>query len=50
MSNLDETMDTLDERIVDIIAKMKSNNGTHALYILWLEEALEAADGARYGY
>ena len=35
---------TLDERLAEIIAKMKSNYGSHALYILWLEEALEAAE------
>jgi hypothetical protein len=44
---------SLEQQIAEIIAKMKSNNGTHALYILWLEEALQAAedeDGGRYGY
>jgi len=35
---------TLDQRVAEIIAKMKSNYGSHALYILWLEEALEAAE------
>lgn len=35
---------TLNQRLQEIIAKMKSNYGTHALYILWLEEALEAAE------
>lgn len=43
-------MSELEQRIVEIIAKMKSNNGTHALYILWLEEALEAYDGGLNGY
>ena len=35
---------TLNQRVAEIIAKMKSNYGSHALYILWLEEALEAAE------
>ena len=34
----------LEQRVAEIIAKMKSNLGTHQLYILWLEEALQAAE------
>jgi hypothetical protein len=34
----------LEQRLAEIIAKMKSNLGTHQLYILWLEEALQAAE------
>jgi hypothetical protein len=34
----------LEQRLAEIIAKMKSNLGTHQLYIMWLDEALEAAE------
>jgi hypothetical protein len=34
----------LEQRLAEIIAKMKSNLGTHQLYIKWLEEALEASE------
>ncbi len=34
----------LAERLVEIIAAMKSNNGSHALWILQLENALDDHD------
>jgi hypothetical protein len=34
----------LEQRLAEIIAKMKSNLGTHQLYIKWLEEALKASE------
>ena len=37
--------DKLAERVVEIIASMKSNNGSHGLWILMLENALEDHDG-----
>ena len=36
--------DALAFRLAEIIASMKSNKGTHELWILELEEALEAHD------
>jgi hypothetical protein len=40
---------TLEQTVAEILAKMKSNNGSHALYILWLEDALAAHNGEYYG-
>lgn len=37
-------MSSLEERVIEVIAKMKSNIGSHALYILWLEDAVEASE------
>ena len=37
-------LDTLAFRLSEIIASMKSNNGTHAIWILQLEEALDNYD------
>ena len=34
----------LADRLVEIIASMKSNNGSHALWILMLENALDDHD------
>jgi hypothetical protein len=34
----------LEQRVAEIIAKMKSNLGTHQLYIMWLDEALQEAE------
>jgi hypothetical protein len=34
----------LEQRLAEIIAKMKSNLGTHQLYIMWLDEALREAE------
>jgi hypothetical protein len=37
-------IDTLAFRVAEIIASMKSNNGSHAIWILQLEEALDNYD------
>lgn len=37
-------LDTMAFRLAEIIASMKSNNGTHAIWILQLEEALDNYD------
>jgi hypothetical protein len=34
----------LEQRVAEIIAKMKSNLGTHQLYIMWLDEALQESE------
>jgi hypothetical protein len=34
----------LEQTLAEIIAKMKSNLGTHQLYIKWLEDALQEAE------
>jgi hypothetical protein len=36
-------------RLVEVIAAMKSNNGSHALYILRLEELLADWDEENFG-
>ena len=38
------SIDTLAFRVAEIIASMKSNNGTQAIWILQLEEALDNYD------
>jgi hypothetical protein len=38
------SIDTLAFRVAEIIASMKSNNGTQAIWILQLEEALDHYD------
>ena len=37
-------LDTMAFRVAEIIASMKSNTGTHAIWILQLQEALDAYD------
>ncbi len=44
MNNLSPQLDTLASRLAEIIAAMKSNNGSHAIWILQLEEALDNYD------
>ena len=44
MNNPSPQLDTLAFRLSEIIAAMKSNNGTHAIWILQLEEALSDYD------
>jgi hypothetical protein len=41
--------DKLAMRLVEVIAAMKSNNGSHALYILRLEELLSDWDEENFG-
>jgi hypothetical protein len=44
MNNPSPQLDTLALRLSEIIAAMKSNNGTHAIWILQLEKALSDYD------
>jgi hypothetical protein len=44
MNDPSPELDTLAFRLAEIIAAMKSNNGTHAIWILQLQEALDKYD------
>jgi hypothetical protein len=44
MNPISPQSDTLAFRVAEIIASMKSNNGTHSIWILQLEEALDHYD------